>query len=85
MTDRTSYTYRAETPGQNPDMYSQGGAAREAFRQARMSPYIRKHSQEQTHMDGDPKIAFKAVRQSKQTSPKHGQTHNTEKETNYER
>lgn len=85
MTDRTSYTYRAETPGPNPDMYSQGGAAREAFRQARMSPYIRKHTQEQAHIAADPKTAFKAARQSKQASPSHTQIHSTEKETNHER
>lgn len=45
MTDRTSYSYRADMPGSNPDMYQIGGKAREAFKQERMSPYIARQSQ----------------------------------------
>lgn len=48
MQDRTSWSYRANLPGGNPDMYKEGGKAREAFREARTSPYIREHAQSQT-------------------------------------
>lgn len=44
MQDRTSHSYRADLPGGNPDMYAKGGKAREAFREARTSPYIREHA-----------------------------------------
>lgn len=45
MNDRTSYSYRADTPGSNPDMYQIGGKAREAFKRERMSPYIARQNQ----------------------------------------
>ena len=48
MQDRTSWSYRANLPGGNPDMYKEGGKAREAFREARTSPYIREHAQGQS-------------------------------------
>lgn len=35
MQDRTSYSYRADTPGSNPDMYQVGGMARDAFKRMR--------------------------------------------------
>jgi hypothetical protein len=66
MTDRTSHSYRGDTPGSNPDMYSQGGKAREAFREARMSPYIRQETQKQAAS----KDAFLKQRKSLQPKPK---------------
>ncbi|MEM9668630.1 MAG: hypothetical protein AAF950_06860 [Pseudomonadota bacterium] len=35
MQDRTSYSYRGDTPGGNPDMYQVGGMARDAFKRSR--------------------------------------------------
>ena len=35
MSDRTSFTYRADMPGSNPDMNQIGGTARDAFMRAR--------------------------------------------------
>ena len=63
MKDRTSYSYRGDTPGPKPDMYSQGGKAREAFKQARCSPYIRQEAQQQNQGSSAPsKEQFKAKR-----------------------
>ena len=71
MKDRTSYSYRGDTPGPNPDMYQKGGQAREAFREARMSPYIRneveRQSQGAAQLD---KEQFRAMRKPQITSPK---------------
>ena len=67
MQDRTSHSYRADTPGSNPDMYSQGGKAREAFREARCSPYVRQESQKQSQ--GTTKEQFKARRQASMPAP----------------
>ncbi|WP_298307670.1 hypothetical protein [uncultured Erythrobacter sp.] len=48
MTDRTSWSYRANLPGGNPDMYKEGGKARDAFKDARCSPYIREQTEQGT-------------------------------------
>lgn len=74
MQDRTSFSYRANLPGGNPDMYSEGGKAREAFREARMSPYIREHSNRpsQSRSEGsqdDGRKAFRAKRRKPHPAP----------------
>ncbi len=69
MQDRPSYSYRAkDLPGSNPDMYSLGGKTREAFREARASPYIREHAAGQSvgstgSGEGDNRKVFKTKRQ----------------------
>lgn len=81
MQDRTSHSYRADTPGSNPDMYQKGGQAREAFRKARMSPYIRQETQkaQSTTKDGRSaelnKAAFKAKRKAQQPTFAPAPTH----------
>jgi len=77
MQDRTSYSYRANLPGGTPDMSANGGKAREAFREARASPYIREQSNKlsQGTSDGsqdDGRKAFRAKRRKPQPAPSPG-------------
>lgn len=74
MQDRTSWSYRANLPGGSPDMYKEGGKAREAFREARCSPYIRENSQNRSGTqsqgsDGHTRKAFKAKRRTPNPVP----------------
>lgn len=68
MKDRTSHSYRADTPGSNPDMYQIGGQLREAFKQERCSPYIAKQMQTAAQGD-DGHIPTKAQFKTKRRAP----------------
>lgn len=77
MQDRTSYSYRAGLPGSIPDMYAEGGRAREAFRETRMSPYMREHSKRPSQgrsegSQGDGRNAFRAKRSKPLPAPSPG-------------
>ena len=63
--DRTSFSYRASLPGRSPDMDAQGGKARDAFKQARTSPYIREQIEKRAqHGESDRRERFIKDRQS---------------------
>ena len=77
MQDRTSHSYRASLPGSTPDIYANGGKAREAFREARSSPYIREHSSKLAQgksgdSQEDARKAFRAKRRKPQPAPSLG-------------
>ena len=75
--DRTSFSYRANLPGRSPDMNAQGGKARQAFRDARASPYIREQTDDRNrHSESGSRERFIRDRQQPMptNTPKRGPT-----------
>lgn len=69
MTDRSSYSYRANTPSSNPDMYQKGGQLKQAFKEERCSPYIAKHSKTQSDTKTTDKASSKEAFMSQRKRP----------------
>jgi len=75
MQDRTSWSYRANLPGGNPDMYKEGGKARDAFKEARASPYVREQAGKLTQQSsegtsGGQRQGFKSKRRKARPAPR---------------
>lgn len=63
--DRTSFSYRASLPGNNPNMNAQAGKARQAFKHARTSPYVREQIEKRSeHGESDRREKFNRDRKA---------------------